>query len=128
MKSEIIKTRTNNIYLDDDRIIRCQLSSGSEIKAEDIKEDFAVFSKLIGDKNAPVLLDLRGIKSVTREAREYVSSPESMRFMSVLALLIGSPISKVVGNFFLGINKPPYPTKIFTSEAKALAWLKEFTG
>jgi hypothetical protein len=31
-----------------------------------------------------------------------------------------------MGNFFLGLNKPHFPTKLFTSEEKAEVWLKEF--
>ncbi len=32
----------------------------------------------------------------------------------------------VIGNFFIGFNKSPMPTKLFTSEPEALEWLKEF--
>ncbi len=36
------------------------------------------------------------------------------------------PKSPVIRNFFLGINKPPYPVTLFNSEEKALEWLKTF--
>ena len=126
MENEKIKTRTNRIYMDENGIIRSQISPGAEITIEDIKEDFAAFSQITAGNKAPCLTDMRGIKSINREAREYLSSLEAFRFISASALLIGSPVSKMIGNFFLGINKPPYPTKMFTSEAKAFEWLKEF--
>jgi hypothetical protein len=39
------------------------------------------------------------------------------------AILIDSSVSRVVGNFFLGINKPAVPTKLFTNEKEAVKWL-----
>jgi hypothetical protein len=68
--------------------------------------------------------DMREIRSITREARLFASSADAIQVVKAVALLIGSPVSRVIGNFFLGINKPPYPTRIFTSEAEALSWLK----
>ncbi len=41
-------------------------------------------------------------------------------------LLIGSPVSRVIGNFFMGLNKPIYPTKLFTDPQKAIRWLQTF--
>ena len=37
-----------------------------------------------------------------------------------------SPLTRAIGNFFLGLNKPLMPTRLFTSEEEALAWLKTF--
>jgi hypothetical protein len=45
---------------------------------------------------------------------------------SAAALLIGSPLTRAIGNFFMGLNKPLIPTRLFTSETEALAWLKGF--
>ncbi len=41
-------------------------------------------------------------------------------------LYLFSPISSMIGNFFIRISKPLVPTKIFTDEAKAKEWLKQF--
>ncbi len=35
-------------------------------------------------------------------------------------LLIGSPVSRVIGNFFMGLNKPIYPTKCLQIHRKRL--------
>jgi len=64
-------------------------------------------------KKTPVFTDIRGVKSITREARLFVSSEDSVKVCSAASILIGSPVSKVIGNLFLGLNKPPYPTKLF---------------
>ena len=42
------------------------------------------------------------------------------------AIIVDSPVSRLIGSFFLGLNKPPFPTKLFTSEADAVEWLKGY--
>jgi hypothetical protein len=97
-----------------------------EVTLENVTEVSRHLKKLSKGKKVPVFTDMRGLKSMTREARLFLSGEDAAQVTSAAALLIGSPLSKVIGNFFMGINKPPYPTKLFTSEEKALQWLKGF--
>ena len=55
-----------------------------------------------------------------------LSDPAVRKYTVAQALVIDSGPSRVMGNFFLGLNKPRFPTKLFTSEAKAEAWLREY--
>jgi hypothetical protein len=126
VKNEEIETRTAKLYLGKDGISRSIIKPGAKITIDEIKENFAALSQITAGKKIPCLIDLRGIKSINREAREYISDEKTTNQVSTSALLVGSPLSKVIGNFSLGINKPPYPTKMFTSEEKALEWLKGF--
>ena len=59
------------------------------------------------------------------DARAYYSSDEAARQTCGVALIVGSAVSRVIGNFFIGLNKPPYPTRLFTDEAEAIAWLQK---
>ena len=43
-----------------------------------------------------------------------------------VALVIDSPLSRVLGNFFLGFNRPETPARLFTSVDEARAWLNTF--
>ena len=43
------------------------------------------------------------------------------------ALLTSSPVSKTIGNFFMGLNKPLSPTRLFTNSDKAIQWLHTFS-
>ena len=63
------------------------------------------------------------MRGIEREARAYYSS---LRSITARALLVESPVTRVMANFFISINKPPVPTKLFTSEDQAVAWLKNF--
>jgi hypothetical protein len=45
--------------------------------------------------------------------------------VSAFAIIIQSPLSRVIGNFFMGLNKPRVPARLFKSEKEAVKWLKE---
>jgi hypothetical protein len=72
------------------------------------------------------VVDYRGIASQDRAARAWYASPNTGKHVCAVALLVGSPLSRIIGNFFMGLNKPPFPVRIFGDEAEALAWLTGF--
>lgn len=76
-------------------------------------------------KAYPLLIDMKGIKSTTQEAREYMASIGTI-FVTAGALITGSPFNRMIGNIFLTINKPPVPTKLFNTEENARKWLAQF--
>ncbi len=126
MENEVIETKTAKVWLGDDGIIRAIALPDLKVTLEIIKEVNAHIKKLYKGKKVPVFADIRGVKSITREARLLPSSEDSVNVCSAAALLIGSPLSKVIGNLFIGLNKPPYPTKLFKKEDEAVEWLKGF--
>ena len=72
----------------------------------------------------PTLIRINRVAGVTREARLYFSeSEDNQAVVSRVALLIDSPLSRLIGNFFIGINRAPFPTKLFTRLNEAEAWL-----
>lgn len=71
----------------------------------------------------PLLADTRAIKNISKEAREYLGSKSGSEGVSQAAILVKSSVGSVIANFFLQINKPLVPTKLFTSEEAAIKWL-----
>jgi hypothetical protein len=86
-----------------------------------VKERIA-FSKGI---SYPALIDVTGVKNITKEAREYMAG-EGAELLTAGALLITSPVARVIGNLFLMLNQPKIPTRLFTSESEAQQWLQQF--
>ena len=78
------------------------------------------------DLKRPILIDITGLKSVSKESRGIYSSKETAEYLSSAALLIGNPVTRIIGNFYLGLNKAYMPIKLFTSEEDAFAWLEGF--
>lgn len=78
-----------------------------------------------GLENLRILVDMRSIGALTRGAREVYGGPHVERNRAA-ALVVGSVTSRVVANFFLGLNKPKAPVRMFTDISAALTWLGEF--
>lgn len=76
----------------------------------------------------PVLVDLRAVRSQSAEARAYLAGPEATKVSAAVALLVASPLSRAIGNFYLGFNRPEVPTRLFTDEIEAERWLLNARG
>ena len=118
--------RTQRTWLDDEGILHAEALPGAEQKGADAEACVAHMWEVGGRRRRPVLIDLRHAKAMDRDARTYYAGPETAHRQLAAALLIESPLSRVLGNFFLGLNKPLVRTRVFTSEREALAWLRTF--
>jgi hypothetical protein len=111
-------------WMGKDGIARTKVKPNSEISLNHAMENSKAVNSLIEDKKFPILIDARGIRSMTRDAREFFSTRGRDTNTCAFGIIIKSPISRTVGNFFLGINKPAVPTRLFDNEENAVEWLK----
>jgi hypothetical protein len=107
-------------------MVHTRFHAGAEVTLEDAQANIEVTAKLTGGRALPVLVDLRTVRSQSAEARSLFAGPEGRAVSSAVALLLSNPLSRVMGNFYLGFNRPQTPTRLFTSEAEAEAWLLTF--
>ncbi len=75
-----------------------------------------------------VLIDMTSTTEISKEARDYFANERTASIQRATALLIGSPVSRVIGNFFMGLNRPVSPTRLFTDPQKAIQWLHTFSA
>jgi hypothetical protein len=122
-----VTTRTCQLWLERG-LLRGRFLRGAEVTREDALENLAVSMALTGGRRLPALIDLREVKAQTAEARTELAGPSAARVSGRVALLIGSPLSRVVGNFYLRFNRPETPTRLFSSEAEAETWLRGGPG
>src|SRR5690349_4358430 len=115
-----VETRTYLIWLEDDGIVRVTAKPHVTITLEDAKVCVRTIREVCGGKLTPSLVDITGIVEIDREARLYFAGEETAKVEAAAALLINSPVARAIGNFFMGLNKPILPTRLFTSEAEAL--------
>ena len=118
-----IETRTGDVWLGEDRILRCVHDLDVLIEADDAREILAAERGLLGDDRAPILVDLNNGK-VTRQARAVFAGPEHADNVTAMALLVRNPVMRVMGIVFMRVNRPPVPCRIFSVEEKALAWAR----
>jgi len=126
MENEVIEVAASRICLGEDGIVHAVTKPGSEQTLADAREQIAAIGKIGRGKALPVLVDFKNIKSQDRGARAYFAGKEPAKVVTACAILLSSPLSRVIGNFYMGLNKPVTPTKLFTSESEAIEWLKEY--
>ena len=113
-------------WMGEDGIARTSVKPNIDIVLEHAVENSAVVTSFFKEKKFPILIDARNIKSMSYEARHHFSAHGRETKTNAFGIIIGSPISRVLGNFYLGINKPAVPTKLFDNEHDATDWLKHF--
>lgn len=64
--------------------------------------------------------------SITKEARDNATNLEDVSPLKASALVTDSLAYKLIGQFYLKVNKPKRPFNIFKSETEAIEWLKQF--
>ena len=114
------------LWLGDDGIVRIIHVPGAQLTLEDAKETMASYLKLYKGKRRPLLVDTKTMKSMTRETRQYYAGAEAAQVASAAAIIVGTPVSRVLGNFYLGLSNPHLPSRLFTSEDEAMEWLKGY--
>lgn len=120
------KTRTEHIVLENSGIIHCTVFDEVYMDLDDAKENMAAIKMLAKGRRVPVLVDIRKSKGVSQKCRAYFASEEAKEIQSACALIIDSPLSKLIGNFFIGFNKTLFPTRLFTNSNEATNWLSTF--
>jgi len=118
-----IPTRTSRYLLRRDGIVVQRLVSSRVQTLEDARENVAAYAALAGGKKRLGLIDLRMPAPSERGVREYYAGPEATRVCAALALLVPSAAARIIGNLFLAIQAPTFPTRLFNTELDAIAWL-----
>lgn len=120
-----MRTRICTFTLDERGFVRARLDRGAVIELGDAREAIQATWAVAGERPRPVLVDMRELASETREARLYFVSDEASKRYSAVAILVSSPVSRVIGAFFLRLTEHRAPTRLFSSESEAVAWLLE---
>lgn len=98
------------------------------LKAQHIDREIAIKAtqsrhNISKGKDYAVCVDSRNVISTTKEARDYFNGETASKNVVAMAVVINSVLGKMLASFFLSINKPKYPSKIFTNKEKAINWL-----
>lgn len=109
--------RENNIFY----VIH---KENAHITLEDSLQIKEIHDQIREGRSSYILADLSKIAQLDKEVRHY---NEKRPFTTVIkiALIVKSPLSKIIGNLMANIFKKTVPTRLFTSIKKAEAWLLE---
>jgi hypothetical protein len=120
----VVRLRTG-VFWRKDGILFGESYKDAEETLTDAKEQLVAQRPMLVDGKAmPFVMDIRQARGLSRDARNYFASEEAREVFSATALIIGSPLSRALGNFFLGLNRTRMPTRLFTSVDAGIAWLR----
>lgn len=125
--SAIVSTRetgTSRYELRADGVIVQRVISAKTQSLADARENTAAFASLAAGRKHALMVDLRSNFATERGVREHYASAEAVEYCSAIALLIRSAAGRVIGNFFLALQTPSVPTRMFAEEADAVAWVR----
>lgn len=63
--------------------------------------------------------------SISKEARDYVSSDKVAENTIAKAVVVDNLAKRIIGNFYVRFNKPVIPTSLFDNRKEAITWLKK---
>ena len=127
MEHNKIKTSQGEVWSDKDGILYQVYSPGAELELEDSLGELRVYkTEYCKEIKRPIVVDITNVKTVSKKARDIYSSDETANTLSAAALIVGNPVSRIMGNFYMGINKTIMPVRMFTSTREAKKWLKDF--
>jgi hypothetical protein len=118
-------TKKASIMMLEGNIVKMRVFDNEELEAEDISEIHQAKLSLVGNSTHSVLLISGEHTTITREARELAAKPEYALNRRAKAIVISSIAQRIIGNYFLKVNKPRGLVKLFTSEEAAVKWLRK---
>ncbi len=116
-----------SLVLEGDGLLVVRMKPGAHPTEADAAEAIAAQRELCPHP-APVLVDARSMRGMTRAAQNRLASAEHSRLVSSLALLVEGGVSVILANMYLFVVRPPFATQMFRGEAAARAWLAARAG
>jgi hypothetical protein len=114
------------IWLRPDGIVQLVWNPRTTVLLEDVTAALEAMTQLTRGRRSPLLVDARDTGPLDRPTRAELTRRSDLQ--AAVALIVGTPLTRVMANFFLSVNKPVFPTRMFDDEASAVAWLLEFVG
>lgn len=87
-------------------------------------DEFNRIADSVGRRLAVIVLVDR-VTSQDSGSRRVWSRPQEKPRRCALALVCASPLSRAIGAFFIGLNRPPTPTRMFRDFERALEFCRE---
>ncbi len=106
----------------ENNIFHVIVKEGEKVTMEMVNEGYA-FLENYGSGRFYNIYEFKSFADVDPDVREWSSSEIDVKYTVVDAIVINSIGQKILADFYLKINKPKQPTKIFTSLDKAIEWV-----
>lgn len=126
---EIIKeiiTPEAAIQMRADGIVHVLYSKNVTLDVELQMKMFHLYKELTSNVKHPFVFSAMEGVVVTKEARDNAILIEDEAPVSAVAIIADTLAYRLIANFYLKVNKPKSPYKVFKKMDEALAWLQQF--
>jgi hypothetical protein len=107
-------------------IIKVVFKDNYDFTLQDSKDLVEELKKICVNEPMPILKIPGKFSSIDSDVRSYISSVEGMQCSSAEAIVTTYLPQRLIGNFYLKINKPVKPTILCDTEETAVRWLEQF--
>jgi len=97
-----------------------------KINLDIAKEIVKIRQELANHNPVVALIYNQGVVKMDKKAREYFASDDGIKGIIAAAIVVGSPFTTFLANFFVSVNKPKMPVRVFSSANDALKWLQKY--
>lgn len=107
----------------DQGILIAEYPKNAQIDLDTAKQLVAQRLELQQGKTYPAMVHLNGVTSQSKAVRAYMAK-EGIKGISRGAFIVKNLYEKVFISFFLLVDAPKVPSRVFQNEAEALKWLQ----
>lgn len=125
-QKKVIDLLFAKVFMRNDGILQVDFEEHLLLDIDQCKELNRVYKEEFKVGKVPILHVTGTFMNVTKEARDFAATEEGLESSKAEAFVIHSLAQKILANFYLNINQPSVPTKFFTKEEDAVAWLSSF--
>lgn len=127
---ESYSDRASTVEFWDNDIVFIKLKDNIQIELEDSKKQYYFLkSKYDGINKHVILVEPGNDTSISKEAREFATKPESNAMTQATAVIVKSLAHRIIINFIINFtHQQTMKMKMFDNKQKAIDWLLSFKG
>lgn len=124
----IIETVDSNVWFGEN-IIYVLMEDGAIVDLEAARSHIKKWNDYLDAHNEikqfALIVNMKGLKTITREARICYAERSDPRGKAV-ALIAGSPVTRIIANFIMSFTRPEKPIHLFSTPETALNRVKNY--
>jgi hypothetical protein len=97
-----------------------------QLSAEEVEEQLKIFKAVVGNEKVCMVLEVNPKAKPPAKEQPDLLAAQLTSITKAMAIIISSPVSRIIANLFFGFKPPSYPVKMFANEQEATAWIKQY--
>jgi hypothetical protein len=122
--TKIYELPSSTCWFDDDGILYSRTKNIPRT-LENMKESIRLIKEILGNKKVCTIVETTKLQPLNKETREYMQS-QLPGIYKAMAVISQSAMGIMVAKISFQLNKPLYPTKMFSNEKEAKEWIKQY--